>query len=204
MSGPSDKSDANQSAESDKKKSADQKREASWPSVLFFIHLNILGLYGIVILFTHTKLITIALSKISVVARLVSQSNHQKFRFPAFILTAMGIYGTTVGAHRLWTHQSFKANTFLRFMLMICQTMAGQVRRKSPVMRMQRFQTLNFDAVNLIIAASIYSFPATDRGQFTTSRGSIGSITRHSRHPMIRSTATRTSCMLRSSRISES
>lgn len=37
----------------------DCKREASWPSVLFYIHLNILGLYGILILFTHTKLITI-------------------------------------------------------------------------------------------------------------------------------------------------
>lgn len=37
----------------------DGKREASWPSVLFYIHLNILGLYGILVLFTHTKLVTI-------------------------------------------------------------------------------------------------------------------------------------------------
>lgn len=42
-----------------KPRSTDYKREASWPSVLFFIHLNILGLYGIVVLFTHTRLITI-------------------------------------------------------------------------------------------------------------------------------------------------
>lgn len=47
----------------DNKKSADMKREASWPSVLFFIHLNILGLYGIVILFTNAKLITILFCK---------------------------------------------------------------------------------------------------------------------------------------------
>lgn len=46
----------------------------------------------------------------------------------------MGIYGTTVGAHRLWTHQSFKANGFLRFWLMVSQTMAGQVRGKAEVM----------------------------------------------------------------------
>lgn len=47
----------------------------------------------------------------------------------AFILTLMGIYGTTVGAHRLWSHKAFKANTFLRFLLMISQTMAGQVSK---------------------------------------------------------------------------
>ena len=52
-----------ESSDSSKPKSADYKREASWPSVLFFIHLIILGLYGIVILFTHTKLITIAFCK---------------------------------------------------------------------------------------------------------------------------------------------
>jgi fatty-acid desaturase len=45
----------------------------------------------------------------------------------AFILTLMGIYGTTVGSHRLWTHKTFKANGFLRFLLMVSQTMAGQV-----------------------------------------------------------------------------
>lgn len=39
------------------------RREISWPSVLFFIHLNILGLYGILILFTQTKLITILFCK---------------------------------------------------------------------------------------------------------------------------------------------
>ncbi|CRK94612.1 CLUMA_CG008112, isoform A [Clunio marinus] len=94
-----------QNVEGEKKKSADSKREASWPSVLFFIHLNILGLYGIIVLFTQAKLITIAFS---------------------FILTLMGIYGSTVGAHRLWTHNTFKANRILRFLLMISQTMAGQ------------------------------------------------------------------------------
>lgn len=50
-----------------------------------------------------------------------------EFEFLASLLTLMGIYGTTVGAHRLWTHGTFKANAFLRFLLMICQTMAGQV-----------------------------------------------------------------------------
>lgn len=39
-------------------------RESSWPSVLFYIHLNILGLYGLVILFTHTSFTTIIFSKL--------------------------------------------------------------------------------------------------------------------------------------------
>jgi len=56
------------------KKSPDNKREASWPSVLFYIHLNILGLYGIVILFTHTKIITILFCKLRQIAR---QLRHQ-------------------------------------------------------------------------------------------------------------------------------
>lgn len=44
-------------------KPADMKREVSWPSVLFFIHLQILGLYGLLVLFTQTKLITVVFSE---------------------------------------------------------------------------------------------------------------------------------------------
>lgn len=42
----------------------DQKREVSWPSVLFYIHLNILGFYGIMVLFTHTSLLTVGFCKL--------------------------------------------------------------------------------------------------------------------------------------------
>lgn len=41
-----------------------RKREASWPAVLFYIHLNILGLYGIMVLFSSTSLTTVIFSKI--------------------------------------------------------------------------------------------------------------------------------------------
>lgn len=41
----------------------DQKREVSWPLVLFYIHLNILGFYGIICLFTHTSLLTVGFCK---------------------------------------------------------------------------------------------------------------------------------------------
>lgn len=61
----SKKGDNDQSTKEKVKKPAElsSKREASWPSVLFFIHLNILGLYGIIVLFTQTKLITFLFSK---------------------------------------------------------------------------------------------------------------------------------------------
>lgn len=134
----SENNETAQNAEGDKKKSVDSRREASWPSVLFFIHLNILGLYGIVVLFTHTKLITIVFCKFYLVGSKirrfkdfsVNQSLILTILPSAIILTLMGIYGTTVGAHRLWAHQTFKANKFLRFWLMISQTMAGQVSRR--------------------------------------------------------------------------
>ncbi|XP_055379280.1 acyl-CoA Delta-9 desaturase [Condylostylus longicornis] len=85
--------------------SATSKREASWPFVLFYIHLNILGLYGLIVLFTNTSLTTVIFT---------------------FILTFLGIIGTTAGSHRLWAHNTYKANKVLKIFLMLCQTMAGQ------------------------------------------------------------------------------
>lgn len=41
----------------------DLKREVSWPLVLFYIHLNILGFYGVIVLFSHTSLLTVVFSK---------------------------------------------------------------------------------------------------------------------------------------------
>lgn len=82
------------------------KRESSWPSVLFYIHLNILGLYGITVLFSNCYLTTVLFTT---------------------LLTLIGISGVTVGAHRLWAHKSYKATTFLKVILMLSQTMAGQV-----------------------------------------------------------------------------
>lgn len=83
------------------------KRDASWPSVLFYIHLNILGLYGITVLFTNAYLTTVIFTA---------------------LLSFIGIIGVTCGAHRLWAHQTYKADTLLKLFLMLCQTMAGQVK----------------------------------------------------------------------------
>ena len=44
------------------------------------------------------------------------------------LLAYLGLLGTTIGAHRLWSHRSFKANRPVRYFLAICQTFAVQVR----------------------------------------------------------------------------
>lgn len=88
------------------------KRDASWPSVLFYIHLNILGLYGITVLFTNAYLTTVIFTA---------------------VLSFIGIIGVTCGAHRLWAHRTYQADTLLRLFLMLCQTMAGQVKEKQKI-----------------------------------------------------------------------
>lgn len=93
----------------DKLAKLSSKRDASWPSVLFYIHLNILGLYGIMVLFTNAHLTTVIFT---------------------VILAFIGIIGVTCGAHRLFAHKTYEANTLLKLILMLCQTMAGQVNSK--------------------------------------------------------------------------
>ncbi|KAH8278773.1 hypothetical protein KR018_009296 [Drosophila ironensis] len=82
-----------------------KKRDAIWPLVLFYIHLNILGVYGIYVLFTSATVPTILFS---------------------IVLTLLGALGVTVGVHRLWAHRTFTASKSLRVFLMLCQTTAGQ------------------------------------------------------------------------------
>ncbi|KAI2807410.1 hypothetical protein BLOT_005345 [Blomia tropicalis] len=40
----------------------------------------------------------------------------------AILLALFGGFGVSVGAHRLWAHRSFKANWFLRFVLVFMET----------------------------------------------------------------------------------
>ncbi|KAL9899223.1 acyl-CoA Delta(11) desaturase [Glossina fuscipes] len=83
----------------------DKKRETSWPSVLFYIHLHTLGFYGLFAVLTSASWLTIIFT---------------------FILTALGILGATAGAHRLWAHGAYNATTSLKVFLMLCQTLVGQ------------------------------------------------------------------------------
>lgn len=49
------------------------------------------------------------------------------------LLVAIG-FGTTVGSHRLFTHRTYRASTFLKSALLVLQTMSGQ----EPVIRWVR------------------------------------------------------------------
>jgi len=51
--------------------------------------------------------------------------------------------GVTAGAHRLWSHRSYKAKLPLRIFLAICHSIAGQVNRMTiKEMNEQNFQFL--------------------------------------------------------------
>lgn len=43
-----------------------------------------------------------------------------------FLLGGLSGFGVTGGAHRFWTHRSYKANTPMRIILMLCFTLSGQ------------------------------------------------------------------------------
>lgn len=51
--------------------------------------------------------------------------------YVAFVLMYGSGLGVTMGAHRLWSHRSFKAKTPLKIFLLWLHTLAGQVRYKS-------------------------------------------------------------------------
>lgn len=49
------------------------------------------------------------------------------FVFAAAALAYISALATTMGAHRLYTHRTFKANKWIRGALVFFQTVAGQV-----------------------------------------------------------------------------
>lgn len=55
----------------------------------------------------------------------VSKCSKETLLF-AFILWPISGFGITVGAHRLWSHRSYEASFPVRFMLMLCNSIANQ------------------------------------------------------------------------------
>lgn len=52
---------------------------------------------------------------------------HQSINsWPGYVLANLSLLSTTAGAHRLWSHQSYKARLPVRLFLMLCFTLAGQ------------------------------------------------------------------------------
>ncbi|XP_015589808.1 acyl-CoA Delta(11) desaturase [Cephus cinctus] len=81
-----------------------KKRDVNWITVLWYIHLHALGLYGLVLLFLEAKWLTLF--------------------FVIFIVFLAGL-GLTLGAHRLWAHQSYQASFIVRLFLVLAHTVAG-------------------------------------------------------------------------------
>lgn len=80
----------------------DYKLEIVWRNVLIFLYLHCAAIYG----FTLPK------QGQSVIL--------------GWVTGFMCAFGTTIGAHRLYTHRAFKANKKLQILLLWWQTMACQ------------------------------------------------------------------------------
>ena len=79
-------------------------REIVWPNIIKFIILHSLALYGITIL---------------------PSLSWQSWLFLLVTYQVSGA-GITAGAHRLWSHKTYKAKTPLRLFLAIANSMAGE------------------------------------------------------------------------------
>ncbi|XP_014270333.1 acyl-CoA Delta-9 desaturase [Halyomorpha halys] len=88
-------------------KKSEVKPELVWPNIVAFAFLHLIWLYSCYITFSgKCKAITI-----------------MYFFVIGFIIGGLGI---TMGAHRLWSHRSFKAKLPLKLFLLLGQTLAGQ------------------------------------------------------------------------------
>ena len=77
--------------------------EIKWKNVLMFAYLHIAAVYGLMIPVSS--------------------------KYTRHIVTILGLFpgfGTTVAAHRYFTHRTFKANKILKIILIYLQTAAGQ------------------------------------------------------------------------------
>ncbi|CAH0559652.1 unnamed protein product [Brassicogethes aeneus] len=81
------------------------KRKIVWKNAIGFLLLHLFGFYGFYLIFNGAKVAT------------------SVFMFSVAALSGEGI---TVGAHRLYSHKSFKATFPLKCILMAAQTIAGQ------------------------------------------------------------------------------
>ncbi|KAH8260578.1 hypothetical protein KR038_007184, partial [Drosophila bunnanda] len=89
-----------------KLKTTDGRRlKLVWSNIILFVTAHTLSVYGLWLLFVESTWITF----LTII--------------PAFILTGVGISG---GAHRLFAHRTFKANTQLKLLLLFLDTLAFQ------------------------------------------------------------------------------
>lgn len=76
-----------------------------WRNVVLFAYLHLAALYGVLLIFTSAKIATTIF---------------------AILMYQVSSIGITAGAHRLWSHRSYKAKWPLRLILTIFNTIAFQ------------------------------------------------------------------------------
>ncbi|XKL62345.1 hypothetical protein PGB90_002178 [Kerria lacca] len=81
------------------------KREVVWQNVLLFIYLHMSALYGIFLMFLYAKYATVV------------------FTFMLIIFSTLSV---TLGCHRLWAHQAYKANYFMKLFFIVGHTLTSQ------------------------------------------------------------------------------
>ncbi|KAF7282878.1 hypothetical protein GWI33_001856 [Rhynchophorus ferrugineus] len=86
-------------------KSQQRKIEVVWTNVTIYIFLLLTALCGLVLTFTSARLYT---------------------TIYAVILYHLSCLGITAGAHRLWSHRSYKVKWPLKIILVICNTLAHE------------------------------------------------------------------------------
>ena len=84
-------------------KHEEYKMEIKWKNVIFMTYLHIAAVYGF----------------------LLPKSMAAYIIFWTFTVAAG--FGTTAGAHRYFTHKTYKANKKLKILLLVLHTIAGQV-----------------------------------------------------------------------------
>lgn len=104
-------------------------REIQWPCVLYYVYLHFSALIGVHLGIFQAKWTTIFYSKyiLFIFHNLYIQLLQYTFS-AAVCLIHVSVLGLTAGAHRLWAHASFRANTALRGFLVFAQTLMCQVR----------------------------------------------------------------------------
>lgn len=111
------------------------KHKIVWKNAIGFLIMHLLALWGVGLILTgYVKWQTILWSKsYNTFFFLVfyfcfsCDSNINYFMFSVIFVDLLATEGVTIGAHRFYTHKSFKASTILKVVFLVFQTIAGQV-----------------------------------------------------------------------------
>lgn len=111
------------------------KHKIVWKNAIGFLIMHLLAAWGVGLILTgYVKWQTILWSKcykciifnniIFFVFSVLCACNTTFFL--VFCVAMLATEGVTIGAHRFYTHKSFKATTFLKVVFLVFQTLAGQ------------------------------------------------------------------------------